>query len=162
MQNCLVINTNKNPLFYKYYLNNNIQYSDSDSDDSGDWGQFIDIECLYLFPKQIITKTETTIIETTNMDTTTVTTTKTTTTTNTKTVVLKSILKKPKEPVNIDKKINEKYENDEEYNYYKDDDEPDDYNKYDKKSKLQEFVERQLYVGCLICVLTVGFYFIPE
>lgn len=163
MQNFLVINTNKNPLMTSFYKN---ALNDSDSDDDGDWGQFIDIECLHLFPKQIINTTETTTTKTTTIKTDAKTVTTTTTTTNTKTIVLKSILKKPKEYetiLEIDKKTHgNTYENDEEYNYYKDDDEPDDYNKYDKKSRLQEFVERQLYVGCLICVLTVGFYFIPE
>lgn len=165
MQNCLIINTNKNPLITSLYKNEL-----NDFDDDGDWGQFIDIECLHLFPKQILHTTETTTTtkktDITTTDTITKTVTTTTTTTNTKTFVLKSILKKPKEfdtiPESDKKTHRNKYENDEEYNYYKDDDEPDVYTKYDKKSRLLEFVERQLYVGCLICVLTVGFYFIPE
>jgi hypothetical protein len=97
------------------------------------WGQFIDIENHQLFPKQIIHYVP--------FEKTTVTTTTT--------PPLKSILKKP---IEIQTKVknqdqNQKTSIKEEYN--------------EKDHRFQEFIERQLYVGWLICALTFGFCLLP-
>jgi hypothetical protein len=104
------------------------------------WGQFIDIESQQLFPKQIIQYL----------------------TTEPKTqpkTPLKSILKKhispeiypnERETTNIKKKYNpnegQKRQPDEE-------DEDD--------TQIKKFIEDQLYIGWLICVLTFGFCLLP-
>jgi hypothetical protein len=101
------------------------------------WGQFIDIEMQQLFPKQIIH-----YVTVERKTTTTVTTTTTS-------PPLKSILKKPIEiqtsVQNQEKNQNKKIIEEEE----------------EKDYRFQEFIERQLYVGWLICALTFGFCLLP-
>jgi len=102
------------------------------------WGQFIDIEKHHLFPKQIINyvtvETSTTKIVTTKIVTTT--------------PPLKSILKKPiKTQSNVKNQEKKQFQ----INLIK---EEEDY-------RFQKFIERQLYMGWLICALTFGFCLIP-
>jgi hypothetical protein len=137
----LTLNTNSSHTFYE----------------EDQWGQFIDIECQELFPKQIIqyiTKTTTTTTKTTTKTTTT--TTKTTTTT---TPPLKSILKKP---ININPEIyppeKEKNQKNQKIKYNLDEGEK---NETDINNQLQKFIEKQIYIGCLICILTFTFCLLP-
>lgn len=107
--------------------------------DDDQWGQFIDIESQQLFPKQIIYYES--IIKTETKTITTLTTTP----------PLKSILKKPiqiqtkvpneSQPKQIQIKNPQPIE--------------------ENNNHFNEFVERQLYIGWAICVLTFGFYLIP-
>ena len=102
------------------------------------WGQFIDIENHQLFPKQIIhyvttIKTESTTVKTTPSQ------------------PLKSILKKP---IETQPKVQNQNQNQNQNQKTLIKDEENDY-------RFQEFVERQLYVGWLICVLTFGFCLLP-
>jgi hypothetical protein len=115
--------------------------------DEDQWGQFIDIERQQLFPKQIIHYVTT--IKTETKTITTVTTTP----------PLKSILKKNNKPENTrderkemqkgkkNTTTNENYKN-QKYKGY-------------NNNQFQKFIEKQLYIGCLICILTFGFCLLP-
>lgn len=129
-------------------LNTNSPFYDEDQ-----WGQFIDIENHHLFPKQIIQYITTIKTETTTMKTeTTIMKTETTTTTI---LPLKSILKKPIETqINVPKQLKQSKQI--KINEIK----PEEEEKKDD-NRFQEFIERQLYVGWLICVLTFGLYLLP-
>jgi hypothetical protein len=107
------------------------------------WGQFIDIEKHQLFPKQIIQ-----YATTVKTDATTVKTDATSVKTTTTTPPLKSILKKP-----IEIQLSVQNQN---QNSIKEEE-----NEKGKDYRFQEFIERQLYVGWLICALTFGFCLIP-
>ena len=104
------------------------------------WGQFIDIEMQQLFPKQIIHYV--TVERKTTTTVTTVTTTP----------PLKSILKKP---IEIQTKVQNQEKNQNQNQNKKIIEEEE------KDYRFQEFIERQLYVGWLICALTFGFCLLP-
>lgn len=104
------------------------------------WGQFIDIEKHQLFPKQIIQ-----YVTTIKTETTTVTTTTTS-------PPLKSILKKP---IETQIRLQNQNQNQNQKNSIEEEEEKETDNRF------QEFIERQLYLGWLICVLTFGFCLIP-
>jgi hypothetical protein len=119
-------------------LNLNSPYDPSDT-----WGQFIDIENGFSFPEQKITVFNTKPKPKTKQF---------------QPQILKSILKPPStkpftiiiEPKNktedANAKANAKTKNDDNDN---------------NNESLKKIINRQIYLGCLICILTIGLFILP-
>ena len=118
-------------------LNLNSPYDPSDT-----WGQFIDIENGFSFPEQKITVFNTKPKPKPK---------------TTQTQILKSILKPPStkpftiiiEPKNKTEDANAKVK--EKGKTYND----------NNNESLKKRINRQIYLGCLICILTIGLFILP-